>query len=107
MIARSHTRKTTMSAALKQRYGYARSGLTKAKSAARGAYWLGKLRGSSDRGAHGMAQEAAAKVLGTLDGTYEIADYAEAYHREREAGRSMAAAERLAQAIYEAGNAQP
>jgi len=73
---------------------------TKAESRARGAYDLAKMQGSSDRSAHGAAQEAAAKVLGTYDGTYEIADYAEAYWKARKSGQSSASAERIARGVY-------
>ncbi len=61
---------------------------------ARGAFALAMLTGRS--APHGLAQEAAAKVLGTFDGTYEIADYAEAYWLARKAGNSEAASERIA-----------
>lgn len=89
---------------LPRRYGHAgRPSLNRAKSAARGAFDLDKARGASDRLAHGLAQEAAARVLGTLDGTYELADYAEAYWRARHVDHmSAAAAERVALAAYEA-----
>jgi hypothetical protein len=89
---------------LQRRYGHAgRPSLSRAKSAARGAFDLDKFRGATDRAAHGRAQEAAAKVLGTFDGTHELAEYAEAYHRARTVeGLSSATAERAALAVYEA-----
>lgn len=80
------------------------SRLTKrALGPARGAYSLAKGRGLTDRSAHGLAQEAAAQVLGTKDGTYEIADYAEAYWMARNVEKtSMVEAERCALAVYAA-----
>ena len=51
---------------------------------------------------YGHAQEAAAEVLGARDGTYEIADYAQAYWKARHVDKtSMAEAERRALKAYE------